>query len=48
LAVEWDKTPTARTEADGFRTCKPIRDENGLIVYRSDKDRESVIYLLRK
>lgn len=42
--VEWDKNRTARTEADGSKTYKPKRDENGLIVCRSDKDRESVIY----
>lgn len=42
--VEWDKKRTARTEADGSKTYKPKRDENGLIVCRSDKDRESVIY----
>jgi integrase len=42
--VEWDKKRTARTEADGSKTYKPKRDENGLIVCRGDKDRESVIY----
>jgi integrase len=42
--VEWDKKRTARTEADGTKTYKPRRDENGLIVCRSEKDRESVIY----
>ena len=30
--VEWDKKRTARTEADGSKTYKPKRDENGLIV----------------
>jgi integrase len=42
--VEWDKKRTARTEADGTKTYKPRRDENGLIVCRSEMDRESVIY----
>lgn len=42
--VEWDKKRTACTEADGTKTFKPKRDENGLIVCRSEKDRESVIY----
>mgnify|MGYP004703164775 FL=1 len=42
--VEWDKKRTARTEADGSKTYKPKRDENGLIVCRGEKDRESVIY----
>ncbi len=42
--VEWDKKRTARTEADGSKTYKPKRNENGLIVCRSEKDCESVIY----
>lgn len=42
--VEWDKKRAARTEADGSKTYKPKRDENGLIVCRSEKDRESVAY----
>ena len=42
--VEWDKKRTARTESDGSKTYKPKRDENGLIVCRGEKDRESVIY----
>ncbi|KAA6339619.1 Tyrosine recombinase XerD [termite gut metagenome] len=42
--VEWDKKRTARTEADGAKTFKPKRDDNGLIICRSEKDRESILY----
>ncbi|MDR3235627.1 MAG: site-specific integrase [Prevotellaceae bacterium] len=42
--VEWDKKRTARTETDGTKTYKPKRDDNGLILCRSEKDRESVLY----
>jgi integrase len=42
--VEWDKKRTARTEADGTKTCKPKRDDNGLIICRSEKDRETILY----
>jgi hypothetical protein len=28
--VEWDKKRTARTEADGTKTYKPKRDDNGI------------------
>lgn len=42
--VEWNKKRTARTEVDGSITYQTKRDENGLIVCRSGKDRESVIY----
>ena len=42
--VEWDKKRTARTEADGTKTYKPKRDDNGLIVCRSEKDRETILY----
>ncbi|KAA6336019.1 Tyrosine recombinase XerD [termite gut metagenome] len=42
--VEWDKKRTARTEADGTKTYKPKRDDNGLIICRSEKDRESILY----
>ena len=43
-SIEWDKRRTARTEADGTKTYKPKRDDNGIIICRSEKDRESMIY----
>ncbi len=42
--VEWDKKRTARTDADGSKTYKPKRDDNGLILCRSEKDRETILY----
>ena len=42
--VEWDKKRTARTEADGTKTYKPKRDDNGLIICRSETDRETILY----
>lgn len=42
--VEWNKKRTARTETDGTKTYKPKRDDNGIIICRSEKDRESMLY----
>ncbi|MDL2231630.1 site-specific integrase, partial [Porphyromonadaceae bacterium OttesenSCG-928-L07] len=42
--VEWDKKRTARTEKDGSKTYKPKRDDNGLIICWSEKDRETILY----
>ena len=42
--IEWDKKRTARTEADGTKTFKPKRDDNGIIICRSEKDQENMIY----
>jgi hypothetical protein len=42
--VKWDKKRTARTDADGTKTYKPQRDANGLIICRSEKDRETILY----
>ncbi|MDP2336793.1 MAG: site-specific integrase, partial [Bacteroidota bacterium] len=42
--IEWDKKRTARTEADGIKTYKPKRDDNGIIMCRSEKDKENMIY----
>jgi integrase len=42
--VEWDKKRTARTEADGTKTYKPKRDDNGLIICKSENDRETILY----
>lgn len=42
--VEWDKKRTARTDADGTKIYKPKRDDNGIIVCRSEKDQETMLY----
>ena len=42
--VEWDKKRTARTDASGTKTYKPKRDDNGVIVCRSEKDQETMLY----
>ncbi len=42
--VEWDKKRTARTDANGTKTYKPKRDDNGIIVCRSEKDQETMLY----
>jgi hypothetical protein len=42
--VEWDKKRTARTETDGTKTYKPKRDDNGVIICRSEKDQECMLY----
>lgn len=42
--VEWDKKRIARTDADGTKTYKPKRDDNGVIICRSEKDRETMLY----
>ena len=42
--VEWDKKRAARTEADGTKTYKPKRDDNGIIICRSEKDQENMLY----
>lgn len=42
--VEWDKKRTARTEKDGSKTYKPKRDDNGLIICRSQTDRATILY----
>lgn len=35
---------TSRTEADGTKTFKPKRDDNGIIICRGEKDQENMIY----
>lgn len=40
----WDKTRTARTNADGTKTYKPKRDLNGIIQCKSDIDKENCMY----
>lgn len=42
--IEWDKKRTARTEVNGTKTYKPKRNDNGLIICRSEKDRETILY----
>jgi integrase len=42
--IEWDKKRTARTDADAIKTYKPKRDDNGIIICRSEKDQENMIY----
>lgn len=43
-SVEWDKKRTARTDSNGAKTYKPKRDDNGIIVCRSEMDRENLLY----
>lgn len=42
--VEWDKKRTGRSNADGTKTYKPKRDDNGVIICRGEKDRETMLY----
>lgn len=42
--IEWDKKRIARTEADGSKTYKPKRDDNGIIICKGEKDQENMIY----
>lgn len=42
--VEWDKKRTARTDAEGIKSYKPRRSDNGIIKCRSDIDRETMLY----
>ena len=41
--VEWDKKRTART-TENSKTFKPKRDDNGIILCRSEKDRDTMLY----
>lgn len=42
--VEWDKKRVARTDAEGSKSYKPKRNDNGIIICRSDSDREIMLY----
>lgn len=42
--VEWDRKRTARTDTNGTKTYKPKRNDNGVIICRSEKDRETMLY----
>lgn len=43
-SVEWNKNRTARTNSSGVKTYKPKRDDNGIIICRSEMDRENMLY----
>ena len=43
-SVEWDKKRTARTDAEGIKSYKPRRSDNGVIICRSESDREIMLY----
>lgn len=40
----WDKSRNARTSPDGTVTYRPKRDENGVIMCRSEVDNEACLY----
>ena len=42
--VEWDRKRAARTSADGTKTYKPKRDDNGIIICRGERDQETMLY----
>ena len=42
--VEWDKKRTARTDSTGTKTYKPKRNDNGVIICKSENDREVMLY----
>ena len=41
--IEWDKKRTARTTVTS-KTYKPKRDDNGVIICRSEQDRDTMMY----
>ncbi|MFD2939120.1 tyrosine-type recombinase/integrase [Flavobacterium notoginsengisoli] len=43
-SVEWDKKRTARTDSEGAKSYKPKRSDNGIIICRSESDREVMLY----
>lgn len=43
-SVEWDKNRAARTDAEGVKSYKPKRNDNGIIICRSESDREIMLY----
>ncbi|WP_233581810.1 hypothetical protein [Flavobacterium macacae] len=43
-SVEWDKNRVARTDAEGVKSYKPKRNDNGIIICRSESDREIMLY----
>jgi integrase len=42
--VDWDKKRRARTDNKGLSTYKPKRDDNGIIICKSDADKETILY----
>ncbi|CAD0002414.1 MULTISPECIES: site-specific integrase [Flavobacterium] len=42
--VEWDKKRSSRTDAEGIKSYKPRRSDNGIIMCRSESDREIMLY----
>lgn len=42
--VEWDKKRVARTDVDGTKSYRPKRDDNGIIICRSELDIDTMLY----
>ena len=42
--VEWDKKRFSRSEVNGTKIYRPKRDDNGIIVCRSEKDQQACLY----
>jgi integrase len=42
--VEWNKKGNVRINAKGIKSYKPKRDDNGIIICKSEVDRESMLY----
>jgi hypothetical protein len=42
--VEFDKKRPARTDSTGTISYKPKRDDNGIIICKSENDRETMFY----
>lgn len=42
--VEWDKKRVSRTSVNGDKTYRPKRNDNGVIICRSDKDQETMLF----
>lgn len=42
--VVFDKNRSARTNENGKKSYKPKRDENGIIVCKSDLDKETMLF----
>lgn len=43
-SVEWDKKRVARSSTDGEKTYRPKRDDNGVVICKSELDRETMLY----
>lgn len=42
--VEWDKNRITRTDSNGTKNYKPKRNDNGIIICKSENDREIMLY----